>query len=158
LIHDESPHGKILIPVSSFFDRKSLVKALRVLAVLKDATIVVFHIVEVPQMTTPLDPTIWDKEIKKAEGFLDELAVWLEEQGYKVEKKVKTARDSAEGIVLEANNGEYSVVLLLKRRMARSWTRSLRRSISERVIRDANPPVLTLLAEPELAEKRAGFK
>ncbi len=155
MIHDESPHGKILIPVSSFFDRKSLIKALRVLAVLKDATIVVFHIVEVPQMTTPLDPKIWDVEIKKAEAFLDELAVWLEEQGFKVERRVKTARDAAEGIVLEANNGEYSVVLLLKRRMARSWTRSLRRSISERVIRDANPPVLTLLAEQELAEKRA---
>ena len=106
-------------------------------------------------MTTPLDPKIWDEEIKKAEAFLDELAVWLEDQGYKVERKVKTARDSAEGIVLEANNGEYSVVLLLKRRMARSWARSLRRSISERVIRDANPPVLTLLAEQELAEKSA---
>jgi len=154
LIHDESPQGKILIPVSSFFDRRSLIKALRVLAVLKDATIVVFHIVEVPQMTTPLDPKIWDEEIKKAEAFLDELAMWLEDQGYKVERKVKTARDSAEGIVLEANNGEYSVVLLLKRRMARRWARSLRRSISERVIRDANPPVLTLLAEQELAEKR----
>ena len=155
MIHDESPHGKILIPVSSFFDRRSLIKALRVLAVLKDATIVVFHIVEVPQMTTPLDPKIWDDEIKEAEAFLDELAVWLEDQGYKVERKVKTARDSAEGIVLEANNGEYSVVLLLKRRMARRWARSLRRSISERVIRDANPPVLTLLAEQELAEKSA---
>ena len=106
-------------------------------------------------MTTPLDPKIWDDEIKEAEAFLDELAVWLEDQGYKVERKVKTARDSAEGIVLEANNGEYSVVLLLKRRMARSWVRSLRRSISERVIRDANPPVLTLLAEQELAEKSA---
>ena len=155
MIHDEAPHGKILIPVSSFFDRKSLTKALRVLAVLKDATILVFHIVEVPQMTNPLDPKIWDEEIKKAEKFLDELAVWLEEQGYKVERKVKTARNAAEGIVSEANNGEYSVVLLLKRRMARSWARSLRRSISERVIRDANPPVLTLLAEQELAEKRA---
>ena len=155
MIHDEAPHGKILIPVSSFFDRKSLLKALRVLAVLKDATIVVFHIVEVPQMTNPLDPKIWDEEIKKAGKFLDGLAVWLEEQGYKVERKVKTARNAAEGIVSEANNGEYSVVLLLKRRMARSWARSLRRSISERVIRDANPPVLTLLAEQELAEKRA---
>lgn len=155
MIHDEAPPGKILIPVSSFFDRKSLTKALRVLAVLKDATILVFHIVEVPQMTNPLDPKIWDEEIKKAEKFLDELAVWLEEQGYKVERKVKTARNAAEGIVSEANNGEYSVVLLLKRRMARSWARSLRRSISERVIRDANPPVLTLLAEQELAEKRA---
>jgi len=155
LIHDEAPHGKILIPVSSFFDRKSLTKALRVLAVLKDATILVFHIVEVPQMTNPLDPKIWDEEIKKAGKFLDGLAVWLEEQGYKVERKVKTARNAAEGIVSEANNGEYSVVLLLKRRMARSWARSLRRSISERVIRDANPPVLTLLAEQELAEKRA---
>ena len=79
MIHDESPQGKILIPVSSFFDRRSLIKALRVLAVLKDATIVVFHIVEVPQMTTPLDPKIWDDEIKKAEAFLDELAVWLED-------------------------------------------------------------------------------
>ena len=155
MIHDETPHGKILIPVSSFFDRKSLIKALRVLAVLKDATIVVFHIIEVPQMTNPLDPKIWGEEIKRAEKFLDELAVWLEEQGYKVERKVKTARDAAEGIVSEANNGEYSVVLLLKRRMARSWARSLRRSISERVIRDANPPVLTLLAEQELADKRA---
>ena len=155
MIHDETtaPRGKILIPVSSFFNRQSLIRALRVLAVLKDASIVVFHIFEVPRRTTPLDPHIWDEDLKKAEKFLKPLVEWLGGQGYTVELKVVTARDSAEAIVTEANSGDYSVVLLLKRRMPRSWTRGLHRSISERVIRDANPPVLTLLAEQELAEK-----
>lgn len=154
MIQEEGSAGKVLVPISNFFDRKGITRALKILRIRGTEPIVVFHIVEAPQITTPLDPPLWDEQIKKAEGFIESAVVWLKSEGFNVERKVKVARDSADGIITEANNGDYSVVVLLKRRVARSWTRPLHRSISERVIRDANPPVLTLLAEEELAEKR----
>ncbi len=144
---------KLLIPVSTFINKNRLIKALQILAT-KNPTIVLFHVVEVPRQTTPLDPSVWHDDIKKAEDFLKESASWLEREGYRVDKKVVTARDSAEGIIAEANGGDYSVVLLTKRRIRKGWGRMFYKSISEEVIRYANPLVLTFLAEEELGENK----
>jgi nucleotide-binding universal stress UspA family protein len=146
---------RILVPVSTFVDRNRLFKALHVLATLKDPLIVLFRVVEVPRRTTPLDPSLWADDIKKAEDFLGASASWLEHEGYRVEKKVVTARNAAEGVIIEANNGGYAVVLLMKRRIRSGWTRVFRKSITEEVIRYANPLVLTFLAEQEPGEKKA---
>ena len=146
---------KILVPVSTFIDKNRLFKALGVLASLKDPLIVLFRVVEVPRRTTPLDPSLWKEDIKKAEDFLNESASWFEREKYRVETKVVTARDTADGIISEANNGGYAVVLLMKRRIRSGWTKVFHKSISEEVIRYTNPLVLTFLAEQELGEKKA---
>lgn len=146
--------SKILVPVFTFIDKNALFRALRVLATLKDPLIVLFRVVEVPQRTNPLDPELWKDDMRTAQSFLTDSADLLKKEGYKVETKVVTARSAAEGIVTEANEGDYSVVLMTKRRIRGGWSRLFHRSISEEVIRYANPLVLTFLAEPGLEEKK----
>ncbi len=152
---EEQSSTKILVPVSTFVDKAKLFRALRVLSTLKNPLVVLFKVVEVPRQTTPLDPSIWKDDIKNAEEFLSASALWLRGEGYRVETKVVTSRDTADGIISEANNGSYTVVLLMKRRIRSGWGRIFHKSISEEVIRFTNTLVLTFLAEPELGEKKA---
>ncbi len=144
---------RILVPISTFVDKPRLFKALQVLSNVKNHVVVLFKVVEVPRRTTPLDPSVWKEDIERAENFLTKLASWLRGEGYRVETKVVTARDAAEGIIAEANNGNYTVVLLTKRRVRSGWGRILHKSISEIVIRYTNTLVLTFLAEPSTEEQ-----
>ncbi len=152
-LHDSGP-VKILVPLSTFLDKRNLIRALQALAILKDPVVVLFRVIEVPRRTTPLDPGLWKDDIRKAEMFLAESASWLEKEGYKIERKVVTARNTAEGIITEANTGGYTVVLMMKRRIMSGWARIFHRSTSEEVIRHANTLVLTFLAEQELGERK----
>ena len=154
MIPEEQGSTKILVPVSTFLDKAKLFKALQVLSTLKNPLVVLFRVVEVPRQTTPLDPSVWKDDIKKAEDFLNEPASWLRGEGYRVETKIVTSRNTADGIISEANNGSYTVVLLMKRRIRTGWGRVFHKSVSEEVIRFTNPLVLTFLAEPELLEKK----
>ncbi len=144
---------KILVPLSDFVDKNRLFKALQILST-TNPLIVLFRVVEVPRRTTPLDPAVWKDDIREAEQFLVEPAAWLKHEGYPVETKVVTSRDTADGIVLEANNGGYILVLMTKRRIRSGWGAIFHKSISEEVIRYANPLVLSFLAEPELGERK----
>ena len=146
---------KILLPVSTFIDRSKLFNSLKVLATLKNPVIVLFRVVEIHQRTNPLDPDLWREDIRKSEDFLADHAEWLEREGYRVEVRVVTARSTAEGILAESNSGDYSIVLMMKRRIRGGWRAIFHRSISEEVIRYANPPVLTFLAEQPVEEKKA---
>ena len=139
---------RILVPISTFIDKSRLFRALQVLSNVKNAVVVLFKVVEIPRRTTPLDPSVWKEDIDRAENFLVKLASLLRGEGYRVETKVVTARDAAEGIIAEANDGGYTVVLLTKRRVRSGWSRIFHKSISEIVIRYTNPIVLTFLGEP----------
>jgi len=153
LAPEEQSSTKILVPVSTFVDKVRLFRALQALST-KNPLVVLFRLVEVPRQTTPLDPDLWKDDIKEAEDFLAKPALWLRGEGYRVENKVVTARDAAEGIIAEANNGGYTVVLLTKRRIRSGWGRIFRKSISEEVIRYTNTLVLTFLAEPQVEEMK----
>ncbi len=143
---------RILVPISTFTDKPRLFRALQVLSNVKDHMVVLFKVVEVPRRTTPLDPSVWKEDIEQAESFLAKLASWLRDEGYRVETKVVTARDAADGIIAEANNGNYTVVLMTKRRVRSGLARIFHKSISETVIRYTNTLVLTFLAEPSAEE------
>ena len=145
---------KILVPVATFTDKRRLFQALQLIAAIRDPLVVLFRVVEVPQRTNPLDPSLWKDDITKAEDFLGKEEVWLKSEGYRVESKVVTARDTAEGIIDEANNGEYAVVLMTKRRIRKGWGKIFHRSTSEEVIRYANPLVLTFLADQGPGERK----
>ncbi len=145
---------RILVPISTFVDKSRLFRALQVLSNVKNAVVVLFKVVEIPRRTTPLDPSVWKEDIDRAENFLVKLASLLSGEGYRVETKVVTARDAAEGIIAEANDGGYTVVLLTKRRVRSGWSRIFYKSISETVIRYTNPIVLTFLAEPSTESQR----
>jgi len=145
---------KILVPVATFTDKRRLFQALQLIAAIRDPLVVLFRVVEVPQRTNPLDPSLWKDDIAEAENFLGKEEAWLKSEGYRVESKVVTARDTAEGIIDEANNGGYAVVLMTKRRIRKGWGKIFHRSTSEEVIRYANPLVLTFLADQGPGERK----
>ena len=145
---------KILVPVATFTDKRRLFQALQLIAAIRDPLVVLFRVVEVPQRTNPLDPSLWKDDITKAEDFLGKEEAWLKSEGYRVESKVVTARDTAEGIIDEANNVGYAVVLMMKRRIRKGWGKIFHRSTSEEVIRYANPLVLTFLADQGPGERK----
>ncbi len=109
----------------------------------KHSTIVLFHVVEVPNRTATLDPEPYRNELDKAEQKLNELAKWLRNQSVGVRVKVVVARNVAEGIIDETETGGYFIVFLMKRRFKRGWRQLLKRSVSGRVVRFANSLVLT---------------
>ena len=145
---------KILVPVATFTDKRRLFQALQLIAAIRDPLVVLFRVVEVPHRTNPLDPSLWKDDIAEAENFLGKEEAWLRSEGYRVESKVVTARDTAEGIIDEANNGGYAVVLMMKRRIRKGWGKIFHRSTSEEVIRYANPLVLTFLADQGPGERK----
>jgi len=145
---------KILVPVATFTDKRRLFQALQLIAAIRDPLVVLFRVVEVPQRTNPLDPSLWKDDIAEAENFLGKEEAWLKSEGYRVESKVVTARNTAEGIIDEANNGGYAVVLMTKRRIRKGWGKIFHRSTSEEVIRYANPLVLTFLADQGPGERK----
>ena len=145
---------KILVPVATFTDKRRLFQALQLIAAIRDPLVVLFRVVEVPHRTNPLDPSLWKDDIAEAEKFLGKEEAWLKSEGYRVESKVVTARDTAEGIINEANNGGYAVVLMTKRRIRKGWGKIFHRSTSEEVIRYANPLVLTFLADQGPGERK----
>ena len=53
------------------------------------------------------------------------------------------ARNAAEGIITETENEDYMIVFLMKRRRVKGWKRLFNRSVSERVVREANCLVMT---------------
>jgi nucleotide-binding universal stress UspA family protein len=78
----------------------------------------------------------------------------LGEQRYETRKKIVVARDVAEAIVAEANSDNYMFVVMTKRRPKKGLGGVFHRSVSERVIREANCMVLTTLS-PEAATPSA---
>jgi len=90
-----------------------------------------------------LEPEPYQSQIKDAESKLGELSRWLTEQGVEVRSKVAIARNAAEGIITETENDDYLIVFLMKRKARRGWKRLLSKSVSERVVRDANCLVMT---------------
>lgn len=138
---------KILIPISSFVDRKKIAHALHALSVFKDPIVVLFHVLEVPSRTSPVNTHPFKDEIAEAENRLLQLADWLRSQNYNAVVRVVVARDTVEGIVAEANEGDYSFVLMMKRKIRGGIAKLFHKSTSEAVIRSVKCLVLTTLVE-----------
>jgi len=138
---------KILIPISSFVDREKIAHALHALSVFKDPMIVLFHVVEVPSRTSPVNAHPFKDQIAEAEDRLLPIADWLRSQNYNAVVRVVVARDRVEGIVTEANEGSYSFVLMMKRKIRGGIGKLFHKSTSEAVIRSVKCLVLTTLLD-----------
>ena len=134
---------KILIPVGELVSRALITQALHVLSAFRNPAILLFNVVEVPSRTEALETEPYRKEIDQAERRLNELADWLRGQSITTQVKVVVARSVAEGIVDEAEIGGYSIIFLMRRRFKKGWRSLFSRSVSVRVVRDANCLVLT---------------
>ena len=143
--HRDEHANKILIPLGPTLDRPKIVAALQALSSFRNPLLVPFHVIELPSRTAPLDSALYEAEFKEAEkGHLLDVARWLRDQGYHVQTKVAVARDVTDGIIEEANNGEYVAVLLLKRRVKKGFFRRPK-SVSEKVSRYVECLVITQL-------------
>ncbi len=148
-VADSSEHhsAKILIPISTFVDREKIAHALHALSVFKDPMIVLFHVIEVPSRTSPINTHPFKDEIAEAEGRLRPVADWLRSQNYNTVVRVVVARDKIEGIVAEANEGDYSFVLMMKRKIRGRIAKLFHKSTSEAVIGSVKCLVLTTLLD-----------
>jgi nucleotide-binding universal stress UspA family protein len=137
--------SKILIPLGPELDKPKMISALDALSSFKEPLLVLFHVIELPSRTVPLDQAIQESDFKETEEkHVLQVAKWLREQGYNVQTKVAVARSVADGVIEEANNGEYNAVLLLKRRLKQGFLRR-HKSVSEKVSRYVECPVITQL-------------
>jgi len=142
----ERPPVKILVPIATSADRQLMIKALYALSAFKDPEIVLFHVVEMPSRTVPIEVISHREEIALADEILSPTAKWLEKQGYATRKRIVVARDVAEAIVTEANSQDYTFVIMTKRRPRKGLRGLFHRSVSERVTRETKCMVLTTLS------------
>lgn len=142
----QKPPVKILIPIATSADRQLMIRALYALSAFKDPQIILFHIVEMPSRTVPIEVMSHREEIALADEILSPTAEWLEKQGYATRKKIVVARDVAEAIVTEANSEDYTFVIMTKRRPKKGLRGLFHRSVSERVTRETKCMVLTTLS------------
>ncbi len=138
---------KILIPIAKYVDKVKITSALHALSAFRSPLIVLFHIIEFKSRTTTLIPSAYEEQIAEAEKNLRPIADWLKAQGYKVTIKTVIGRNTAEGIVDEANTGNYTVILMMKRKMRTGIARLFHKSISENVIRHAKCMVISMLVD-----------
>jgi len=149
------PPVKILVPIVTRADRELMTRALYALSAFKDPEVVLFHVVEMPSRTVPIEVISHREEIALAEEVLSPTAEWLEKQGYRTRKKIVVARDVAEAIVTEANSEDYMFVIMTKRRPKKGFRGLFDRSVSEAVIRQTKCMVLTTLTSESNLEHAA---
>jgi nucleotide-binding universal stress UspA family protein len=142
----KKPPVKILVPIAHRADKQLMTRALYALSAFKDPEIVLFHVVEMPSRTVPIEVVSHKEEIALADEVLSPIAEWLKNEGYVTRKKIVVARDVAEAIVNEANDEDYTFVIMTKRQPKKGIGGLFHHSVSERVIRETKSMVLTTLS------------
>ncbi len=135
-----------MLCLSEAVDKERVLRALKSLAATK-AKVVIFHVIEVPSRSSPIETMPYIDQVSGWEKRLKETADWLRNQNFDVSLKVVVARDSVHGIVDEADLGDYSLILLLKRAVERGgFARFFRRSVSQGIVRLTNRMLLIVPA------------
>jgi nucleotide-binding universal stress UspA family protein len=141
----KKPPVRILVPIADRADKALMTRALYALSAFKDPEIVLFHVVEMPSRTVPIEVVSYKEEIALADEVLSPISRWLKEEDYSTRKKIVVARDVAEAIVNEANAEDYAFVVMTKRHPKKGIMGLFHHSVSERVIRETRCMVLTTL-------------
>ncbi len=128
---------KVLLPLKDRVDAREIVAALSQLEGGSELTLL--HVVKVP-ITTPLDVEV------NTPGWLRELAQELRSMGIPTKVIVAEARDVADAIVEEAEEGKYDLIIMFKRKK-KGLGKVVGRSISERVAKATRRPVMTILRD-----------
>ncbi len=128
---------KILLPLKERVDAKEILAALSQLEGGNELTL--FHVIKVP-ITTPLGVEV------STPDWLKSLAEELRKSGIPTRILVAEARDVADAIVEEAEEGKYDLILMFKRRK-KGLERVVGRSVSEKVAEGTRRPVMTILRD-----------
>ena len=124
---------KVLVPLGWQVPVDELISALVELG--EDIQVTLLHVVSIP-MTAPLEVEVEPPE------WMVKLAEELKSRGYEVEVKVIEARGVVEGIVEEAEENKYDLILMFRRK--RRWFPKIRPGISGRVMSLSKRPVVTV--------------
>jgi len=135
---------RVLIPVIIQPDVSLIVRGIRLLG-WRDAVYILLHVVEVPLVTSPHVNEL-EKLLKRAEELLKSTAETLKEMGYDAEVKAVTARDVVEGITEELKLGNYTLVILHKKRRktVEKFMLTFTKSTSQRLIQKSPVPVMVI--------------
>ncbi len=128
---------KVLLPLRERVDAREVVAALSQIE--GESELTLFHVMKVP-ITTPLGVEM------SAPGWLKELAEELRSMGIPTKVVIAEARDVADAIVEEAEEGKYDLIIMFKRKK-RGLGKVMGKSISERVAEATRRPVMTILRE-----------
>ena len=138
---------RVLIPVVLEPNIQLIIRGIKLLS-WNDALYILLHVVEVPLVTSPHANEL-DKLLKKAEEKLKPVADSLKTMGYKTEIKIVSARDVVEGITEELKLGNYTLVMLHKKRRktVEKFMLTFTKSTSQRLIQKSNTPVMVIPVE-----------
>ena len=136
-----------MVPVVLEPDMELILRGIRLLGWEK-ATYVLLHVVEVPMVTSPHANEL-SKLLRYAEEKLKPYAERLKKLGYRTEIKIVSARDVVEGITEELKLGNYSLIMLhkKKRKTVEKIMLTFTKSTSQRLIQKTNTPVMVIPVE-----------
>ncbi len=98
---------KVLLPLRERVDAREVVAAISQIE--GESELTLFHVMKVP-ITTPLGVEM------SAPGWLKELAEELRSMGIPTKVVIAEARDVADAIVEEAEEGKYDLIIMFKRK------------------------------------------
>jgi len=141
---DEAPN-RILMPIAATADQTDMLKALLLLMRFQTPRITLFHVIEAP-VEVPLDADSKDEIVERAKKDKTKpIAERLISNGYQVETKIAVARSTADAIIEEAHSCEYTFVFIMKRRKRKGAKRLMSESVTDKVIRTVECPVVIVL-------------
>lgn len=134
---------RILIPLGQNVNKANLIRSLQLFSGIVGARIVLLHVVALPQTVT-IDPAALSSFRENAENRFRDVVQWLREQDFAAELKVAGARSIVDGIVEEAESGEYKMIIIqkTKKRGLSKIGNVIRRSTSERLLSLTSTPLL----------------
>lgn len=137
---------KVLVPVGIDTDLSIYHKIPTLIKSRKNVEFTLYHVVEIPFVTTleAADELVKTRKYLEGKKKVEEARKVFEGLGLKVNEKIDFGRDTVETIVNEAVSGGYDLVILVKRRKI---PRFLGKSVSKAVMSRATTPILILCSE-----------
>jgi len=136
---------KILIPVGGEFNKASLLRSLQLFSGTAEARLVLLHVIALPQ-TVSIEGAALGSLRENTENRFRTTAQWLTEQGLSAELRIAGARSIVDGIVEEAESGDYKLIVIQKTKksgMAKVGN-IVKRSTSERLLNLTSVPLLII--------------
>ncbi len=128
---------KILLPLKEMVSAKEIVATLSQLE--GESELTLFHVVKVP-ITMPLDVEI------STPDWLKDLAKELRGLGIQTKILVAEARNVANAILEESEEGKYDLIIMFKRRK-KGLEKIVSRSILKKVAEGTRRPIMTILRD-----------
>ncbi len=133
---------KVLLPVPSKVDKYLVSKYMSVIQLLREPEVVILNVIQLP-FSSSLDQEQHAEAIETSRRELEKLKEFFRQQGINAKVKVGIGRDAADGIITEAKTGDYSLILMVKRRKGKF--KIFEKSVTKKVLSHVDIPVISVL-------------